>query len=798
MGTNYKYKLLTSVGLLGLLLTAGCSSEDAATSSSGSSVSFSVPSAVDVLKVDTSSSSSLSTVDAMDYTDAASDYSKQPQSMHVSHPVGESLSTVGNIMCFIGQLGVAKMWDNDKLPRVYLVGVDDTKCNSDSGQPSQGASNGGGGSSSATSLTMVTVRLSREASGAFPRAEFWFTQNDGPGGQAMELRASIDVISEPTSTLPYGKFNLHFAMIMSGEAKGGGSLLVSGTSAAPIAYTFYEEFTEGGQSSKKGASVEMQADGSSLKGAVQSQSPWDGNSAWVVGTTSTSVKANNKTSANASAGSVSDVDLTGGVCLNKSNFKYRIHGYGLYKETDGSKVNVSTGVSCQYTDSSSVTRNCHIDRNGAWFERDSSGSEHTAANGDTVTRKAWGSDSSLDGQSLTLFVADGRLMKYAVKKYTLTEIRGMEFRLFDNGSEAIIKYQTALDDSVASDGFYKVATLSWGNSGPTKTDVTPTKITINSSEWKWFYSEALGGVSYIGGNTFVTARLEALVAPGNAAFSSGSLALKCLNKCPKSGITNTNLQSYDDGAGAGPYVSNPGSVGGAIDYLVTESNMVLHKGTTSSDPAVALATGAAFDSTGSKYEWGVESGAMVTDTSGLSNLWSIYDTEGTTYYQYRMGPNNWDKLFLVKDPNGSFLTFDEPISFDYTHTTANDRNGDSTYNGKKFLLKYQGEGHFEGFPWDQIDRDGDGTPDMWFPQVSLKDAVQLTANSVNYRIKAMYGDLTLTTTGADCSSISTLSLPTTDVPTAKASNPSNLSTTKPDHGTCQFDNTSETASAGCT
>jgi hypothetical protein len=633
------------------------------------------------------------------------------------------------------------------------------------------------------------VRISREAAGLYPRAEFWFTETDD--GQETEIRASIDVIQAPSDAFPYGKFNLYFSMLRSSVAIGGGNLLVTGTAAAPIAFTFYESGSHGGQVSAKAASVEMQADGSGLKAAVQSQSPWEGNSAWVVATNSTAVLANNKTLANAQAGSVGEVNLAGGTCLSTENFKYRVHGYGLYSEDTGAKIVLNTGVSCQYTDGSSKVRNCHISRNGAWFERESDGTEHSFANSDVVTRRAWGSDSAHDGEALSLFVSSGRLNKYTVKKYTLAEVRGVEMRLFDAGTEYIVKYLTIAGDGAASDSFFKVATMAWSEGGPpVKTDITPAAVSISGGEFKWFYADTMGGVSYVGGNSFVTARVEELVVPGAAQFSSGTFALKCLNRCPKGAITQGNLTSY-----AGPYETDPANKAGALDYLVNESDMTVHRGTSASDPAVALGSGVSFTNGTSVFNWGLESGAMVDSTAytALTNLGDIYNTEGAVYYQYRMGPNNWDKLVLAK-LGSTFLEFDNPLTFAYTHSTANDRNGDSTYNGKKFLLRYQGEGHIDGFPWDQVDRDGDGTPDMWFPQVSLKDDVQLNDGVTNYRIKALFGDLTLTPSGA-CGDL-TLALPATSVPSEKQDSPANISKDKPDHGDCQYDSDSE-AAAGC-
>ncbi len=765
----------------------------------GSSVQFSFPSSVDVLKVDTASQSSIS---SLAYSDAGTDYSNQPQHFRVNHPVGEALSTTSEITCFIGQLAIDQMWDETKLPRVYLVGVDEKKCNSSSGQPSQGASTGGdGGSSAAAQLTMVTVRLSREATGGYPRAEIWFNEADGPGGQPMEIRASIDVTTEPSDAKPYGGFDLAFGMYMSGVMGGGGQLISSASASSAIAFTFYESFSEQGQSAVKGASVAMDADGSNLKAAIESSNPWEGNSAWVVASNATNIKANSKTSGNAAAGSVSEVDLNGGKCLNKASFKYRVHGYGLYTEADGEKVTLNTGVSCQYTDSSSASRHCHIGRYGAWFDRESDGTEHTFANGDTVTQQAWGSDAANNGRTLTLFVSEGKLMKYEVKSYTLSEIEGMDIRYWDNSSNAefIVQYRTDLNNNTA--GFYKIATMSWSNNGPPSkteltTDASTRLLSFSNGEWVWFWSDAMGGMTYIGGASNITARAETMIGIGHSDFGGGNLQLKCLGRCLK--YVSGGLTSTDFGSWNGAYETDPTTKSEAFDYIVDGSNLALYKGTSVGTNQITVSSSSAYDNT--MYSWGVESGAMITSTAygDLTDLWDIYNQQGATYYQYRMGPNNWDKTILVSADGGTtYLSFDEPIGFDYTHATANDRNGDSKYNGKKFYLRYHGEGHMEGFPWVDVDRDGDGQSDMWFPEISLNDDIQLVNNSVNYRIKAMYGDLTLPAVADEqCASLS-LALPDSAVPTSASRTPSNNSTSKPDHAGCQYDSVSETASAEC-
>jgi hypothetical protein len=138
---NFKLYVCSALVISSGLIT-GCSHDE--DSNPGAAVDFSVPSGVDVLKVTDNSGSN--------YTDPTTDYSLAPQSFHVSHPVGEALSMTSEIMCFIGQLGINNMWSEASLPRVYLVGVNDSKCSSDSGQPAEGAAAGGGSATAATSL----------------------------------------------------------------------------------------------------------------------------------------------------------------------------------------------------------------------------------------------------------------------------------------------------------------------------------------------------------------------------------------------------------------------------------------------------------------------------------------------------------------------------------------------------------------------------------------------------------------------------------------------------------------------
>ena len=79
----------------------------------------------------------------------------------------------------------------------------------------------------------------------------------------------------------------------------------------------------------------------------------------------------------------------------------------------------------------------------------------------------------------------------------------------------------------------------------------------------------------------------------------------------------------------------------------------------------------------------------------------------------------WGRPVFAKTSGGDFVTIDKPKRFQYTHSTANDRNGSSTNNGKTYNLEYGGEGRLWGFSWSCP------TSGPCSPSVTLRDGVEL-------------------------------------------------------------------------
>ena len=127
--------------------------------------------------------------------------------------------------------------------------------------------------------------------------------------------------------------------------------------------------------------------------------------------------------------------------------------------------------------------------------------------------------------------------------------------------------------------------------------------------------------------------------------------------------------------------------------------------------------------------WGIHSGAMVFDGTVLENPWDAYNQEVSFFYE--TGPNDWNKMTFIKEAGSqSFVQFDKPMQFLYTHSNENDRNtNESELAGQSFLLEYGGAGNLWGFP--ELD---DGRHMRAF---SLNDGTNMSDQNGEYVTKAI-------------------------------------------------------------
>ncbi len=146
-----------------------------------------------------------------------------------------------------------------------------------------------------------------------------------------------------------------------------------------------------------------------------------------------------------------------------------------------------------------------------------------------------------------------------------------------------------------------------------------------------------------------------------------------------------------------------------LDNEGDESNLV----------SCTLADGAAPQ--GGPFQWGLQTGPLLTDTSGLQDTFGLWNQP--VFYTWETGANPWNKLTMLLDGDGQAVAFDPPLQFSYQHSLENDANGDPTWAGKTFLLNYNGPGDLFGIPMQPTDLDGDGIPDRFYPQFCIADGV---------------------------------------------------------------------------
>jgi hypothetical protein len=149
--------------------------------------------------------------------------------------------------------------------------------------------------------------------------------------------------------------------------------------------------------------------------------------------------------------------------------------------------------------------------------------------------------------------------------------------------------------------------------------------------------------------------------------------------------------------------------------------------------------------------WGMQSGSMLTDTSGLVNVYDSWNQD--VFYTYETGPNQWNQYAALVDANSAFVTFDPPIQFTYMHETLNDANNDPTYDGLHYQLSYGGAGQLFGIPSEQVDTDGDGNPDRFYPVFTIADGILMGPTGTEYVVRSIDQELTLALDPGQCGAL---------------------------------------------
>jgi hypothetical protein len=676
-----------------------------------------------------------------------SDYVMDPAQTWVYDPSMEALGTVNSILTQTSATAYAAMVNYG--PYVAQVAAEEDK--SSGGGDTKGQS----ASAQVDSFELFTV-LSQRANNSQPQTVYFWVPDDMEGSPSDALiYADMELREGATEANPFGAFRLNFALADSPAnlplAAMIGTLATNDVADGNIGFSFYSEFGDvtlpvgvDEFADKTQVNVTMSADQATGVAKILRQfrywDAWAGGDSgimtesWQVAFDQTHFKRQ------ADGGAV--------ITLSRTDFTTSVWNYNLYYATGpeaGQRVDLNSGFGFELPGG----EHGWIGYYGFWTPEGV-----TLADGQTITEEVW--DDTTVPATYTVVKAPGKLIRHSKNTMALADIGSTTFNYWDetNGAQYLVDYHDAL--------FWKIA--EW-NEETSTWDELPVGMQIDLvalGGWLNMWSNTLGGgVTYLEGADYITFYAEEFINPASGVFDGlvgDRLELFGFIDCLKANLSGADVENGNI------FLPNAETVVAPYVYRFDKSDMTLYydaEGDDSNPQQVGLLAGQA-PSMGPNM-WGMNSGPLVTDTAGLVNPWDVWDLD--EFYTYETGHNEWNQYGAVLDATGAPVVFDPPLQIVYTHSTANDRNGDATFDGQTFYLDYNGPGDLWGIPNEGVDLNSDGEPDRWYPVFSLADGTLMGPTGTEYVVRAIEMEQTLTedpgaAPGLDVTAADSLVLPT--------------------------------------
>ncbi len=625
--------------------------------------------------------------------------------LRMTNEAFEDIEKSGEIMCILSQ---TKFWEQANAG-VYQAQVDNNKC---SRSNSGGGGGGEGGDSSdnqAPDLQVVYVKSVREENKPLI-AEMRVAANEGKGEDVF-YHVKVVVVEPPSDAAPAGIFDMRYTAHMGTQVGESGFIRTKKTAGDKFVLESGGNGSGGeGRTNKSQGIAELEVlDENTVIGYVHSDSA--GTEGQYSYTSKGQARFDDKflnvdyVTSNTSPQGTNTSDLKG--CYDLNKYKTAMFRYDLVDST-GKVVQRNSGFPVEFT-KDGQTRHGWAGYYGLWL-----GESGSVATGDTVNKVTWGNGTK-SSTPYTVFAAPGKLTKMTKATVTLGELKGVDLNFWDGGSNYIVKW----DGSTLS----KTAKITNGNNGPEE-EAASGAVTI--PQWGaniWIPS--------LNANIQISSQMT-LADSLSLSYHSQKIVsgtadvptceLKCYQNCPVMAPAASAFERSQGGQG-GPMVSalyKTTSVnwgGGAQEvnqaqnvsgtalatYTWDASTQNLKEGST----AFALPSGLSTDQSSSQNMQNVFSGALIcaSDWTAIPNKESLdpwrMANEVTTFYSFQSGSMDWNKFIGLKDSTGAFVAFDAPLELSYTHTTANDWDGntDTSFIGKSFRLQYSGPGNLQGIPW---------------------------------------------------------------------------------------------------
>lgn len=657
-----------------------------------------LPERIELTNVDDSSGSSrvnLSRGINMLYSDTGTDYANEEKHSWVDDT--EALDMINDI------LGVCKDTGYE-----YFVNQGPYKALVRQVGDSEESQSGSNTTNTTTEQLMeMYVDVTRANNSAPMIVKIWVEEEDGPGEQAMLIRGHFTVTQGVSDAYPYGVMEAHFR----GTTLDGGMdmfhmAMSVGAENGNVIIETVEDSEEGGDYGfHSRVQVVANSDVTQGNAYVWESDTWPD---WETGDprteTSTELIAFNEDYFRVTEDGTDSF-------YSKDNLMHRIFNYKLFNYEDGSKLDMNGGFPIETADG----KHGYIGYWGIWAPHGAS-----IDNGDTVA--------DMDGVQYTVFRSRGKLTKHTQDSIALGELNGMELSKWECETECT---DVIVSWSSGSGKFIKLGTRNQSNGmieylAPGD-DGYNAEVTF--SQWDGAWCESLR--AYL--------RLGILMTPTD----ESTVYFHSEQTLDPQDATDLTLYTWEftmdmpiDQAAVNSFNTDRDTYWGTPSektFYFDAANMILED--VDGNPATLGSDLTIPD--GSDLQWGYHIGPLTTthyNDDSAPFFWEAHEAE--TYYTWNTGNDDWNQFATLKDGNDEFVSFDAPISFSYTHHTANDINGDSSYDGKVFRMEYDGNSVF--IPWEF-----DSTTQEWEPQINIKDGVSM-GDTNQYVIKGTEESLLMT------------------------------------------------------
>ena len=702
------------------------------------------------------------------YTDSNTDYSTDVSNAYVYDESMRALDTVNMIMCLMAQTKASDMVNQG----AYIALVNEDKCEQGQNQSSSGETGQSAGGQ-VTEFNSWTIDSTRASNDSPQLVQIWVPGEEPEPGDmegamdAQTILVEVNVSESASDTDPYGSFVMNFKGVVDAGLLGG----PAGTEVETMRGMLRTVANGSQQPQFEFVNVggDLLLDNGMGYGFLEAVNVLLADSTGDTGQALThTMDTHNEGSgpvtndekfavafdpSNLLRGKDTNGDSTidAEQCLSRTSFDTNVWQYNLYHRdngdfngdavTEGSRVQLNSGFPFNYDSDNDGTNDAYgwVGYHGVWAE------SGVLDDGSSITQFDYNSDSTTQ---LTVNVSPGKMVKRTASSELLSSFQGDEFQYWGQHPVLNMHGQWVVTIDTNND-FAITAHLVWGQNGPeisetvdhddnpgTAEAAVAATLSFFDGEWFGIWSDALGGnIVYVHDAAIaanartVTFYNEEFVTPADAIFANGAVTLYCYIDCLKGGLTQNDVNTANDRSAL--FYDYAGT---AFQYTLAAASGKVSLIDVSNGQAVSAE---ALDLANIGQDWGINTGEMVTaQLANANEPWQVF--EQTVSYRWETGQNDWNRLITVTNAAGQVQSFDPPLRFTYTHSTANDANADASYDGKKFMLEYNGPGNLHGFPWIE-----DTETRRWYAAITLNDSTQLTDGSNHFVVKAIEKEETM-------------------------------------------------------